>query len=203
MRGADATGRTRFAPEARREQIRMAAEHLLLDVGCLPLPLEQIAANVGVSKALVYRYFPTQEDLFIAALTARLADIRALIAPLLKSGVAGVELVEEGMDLYFQHIVRTGPVARFILRDPFLRGKLPPEVRTLLRLVSGPFEQAIAGEAGLKPAEARAAYAMMIAIPEEGAALVRRGELDEDLGRRLCRELVSAAIAGLTRSSRA
>ena len=61
--GREATGGARLSRAAREQQIMEGAAALAVEQGCLPLPLETLGQRVGVSKALVYAYFPTQQDL--------------------------------------------------------------------------------------------------------------------------------------------
>lgn len=200
MRGVDIGSRTRFAPDARRQQIREVAETQLLEVGCLPLSLEKLAAGVGVSKALIYRYFETQEELFNEVLTARLAGMRDSLAKL-TSDTLRKGYVVRGLNAYFHHVSEAGPVMRFILRDPFMKGKFSAEAKALLKQIAEPFENALVREEGIGHSDARVGLQLLVAIPEETAMLVRRRELKADIAEQLCDELISAGVAGLKKSA--
>ncbi len=43
--------------------------------------MRQIAEAAGVSKPLLYHYFPSKDDLFIAAVTEAASELQALIEP--------------------------------------------------------------------------------------------------------------------------
>lgn len=66
------TTRHRIAPEARREEIRRTAQKLFIERGFEQVALADIAAELGVSRGLMYNYFPSTaailEDLFRLAL---------------------------------------------------------------------------------------------------------------------------------------
>ncbi len=93
----------RLAPEARREQI--------VDVGAeqfAALPYEQVrmadvAAQASVSRALVYRYFPTKRDLFAAVY--KRASERLLAASELVPGLTLAEQVLAGLDAHFDFFI--------------------------------------------------------------------------------------------------
>ncbi|MBP8247021.1 MAG: TetR/AcrR family transcriptional regulator, partial [Phenylobacterium sp.] len=61
----------------RRRQIVAAAAALAVEQGFLPLPPERLARAVGVSKALVYGYFPDQHELFNAVLIHEFSALEA------------------------------------------------------------------------------------------------------------------------------
>jgi AcrR family transcriptional regulator len=89
----------RLTPQARREQI--------VDVGAqrfAALPYEQVqmadvAALAGISRALLYRYFPTKRDLFAAVYTR--ASERLLAASEPVPGLTVVEQVLAGLEAHF------------------------------------------------------------------------------------------------------
>jgi AcrR family transcriptional regulator len=97
------TPRRRLTPEARRDQ--------LLDVGAQEFatrPYEEvlmaeIADRAGVSRALVYRHFPTKRDLF-AAIYQRASD-RLLEVTILRADQPLAEQVVAGLDAHFDFFV--------------------------------------------------------------------------------------------------
>jgi AcrR family transcriptional regulator len=62
--------RARLEPEARRDQILDAAARTVLSDGVTAVGLEQLARDVGISKALAYTYFRNRYDL-LAAMAGR------------------------------------------------------------------------------------------------------------------------------------
>src|SRR5688500_13577756 len=72
---AEASKTRRHSPEIRRAQMLDAAARMIVEQGYLPLPVEEIARQVGASKALVYAYFPTQYDLFNALLVREIDSL--------------------------------------------------------------------------------------------------------------------------------
>ncbi len=124
----------RLAPEARREQI--------VDVGAeqfAALPYEQVrmadvAARAGISRALVYTYFPTKRDLFAAVY--KRASERLLAASELVPGLTLAEQVLAGLDAHFDFFIenaRTVLVANRgeLAGDPVIEGIISEELAEL------------------------------------------------------------------------
>lgn len=174
-----------------------AAAELVLAQGYLPLSLEKLAARVGVSKGLIYEYFPTQADLF-AALVGD--ELNALASAGLEAAAAGADLVaaaQSSADLYLRHIAERGPVAHFVLRDGYMKGRvMRMEVRVRDRLLRR-FARGARRELRLPPDEATAAVVLVLAIPEEMGRLVWQGDMPLERGRELTAQLVASSIAAL------
>ncbi|MBN9509175.1 MAG: TetR/AcrR family transcriptional regulator [Alphaproteobacteria bacterium] len=67
----------------RREQILNAAWTCFQREGLHATTMDDIIVASGLSAGAVYRYFPSKEDLIVAAVTTSLSGIRALLDPLL------------------------------------------------------------------------------------------------------------------------
>jgi AcrR family transcriptional regulator len=64
--GTNSRGRPRS--EAARQAILAAAIELLLDKGLHPMSMDEVARRAGVSKATIYRWWPSKESLALDAL---------------------------------------------------------------------------------------------------------------------------------------
>lgn len=73
---AMAAGKSRGRPrsEPARQAILAAATDLMLDRGLSAVSMDAIAERAGVSKATIYRWWPTKETLALDALYARLSE---------------------------------------------------------------------------------------------------------------------------------
>jgi AcrR family transcriptional regulator len=69
-----ATTRTRLSPEARRAQLVELGLALLAERTLDQVQMDDVAAAAGISKGLVFHYFPTKRD-FHAALVREAADL--------------------------------------------------------------------------------------------------------------------------------
>ena len=187
----------RLSAEVRRGQILQAARAALVAQGHLPLAPERLAAEIGVSKALIYTYFPDQADLANAIAAedfARLAadglDAAARLDELETAAVASAEI-------YFRHVCAQGPALHVILRDPYMRGRLAPAVAAARDRAARPLVRRAAKALALPADEAVGAFSLVLAIPEEAGRLVWQGELSPDAGLELCRRLTAAAVQSL------
>jgi AcrR family transcriptional regulator len=68
--------RSRASARRERERDIVAATRTLFDErGLQDAPIEEIAAAVGINKALIYRHFDSKEDLFVAAMISYLREL--------------------------------------------------------------------------------------------------------------------------------
>ncbi|MFC3077428.1 TetR/AcrR family transcriptional regulator [Phenylobacterium terrae] len=184
----------RLAPEARRETLLEVAGDLVLEQGFLPIGVQDLADAAKVSKALVYRYFPEPHDLY-NALVERGFD--ELLAAGLESAAGRTDLADAATvaaDLYFRRVVQTGPVIHIILRDRFMAGRLSARAAAVQGRIARRFARGLRREFQLPLRECVACVSLGITLPEECGRLVYQGELDEERGAEVCRELVLGVI---------
>jgi AcrR family transcriptional regulator len=72
---------TRLGVDERRRQVIAAASDLFADHAFEDIPMRRIAQGAGISKALLYHYFPSKTELFKAAVRAHAEELELLIAP--------------------------------------------------------------------------------------------------------------------------
>ncbi|UPG69143.1 helix-turn-helix domain-containing protein [Gordonia hongkongensis] len=61
--------RRRLSPQARRAELIGAGERLFGEAPYDEVRIDDVAAEAGVSRALMYRYFPDKRSLFVASST--------------------------------------------------------------------------------------------------------------------------------------
>src|SRR3954469_12602826 len=71
---------TRLTSEERREHLLHAGVELLGRHGTADISIEEIAQAAGVSKGLLYHYFPTKDDFLLAVLDRSQAEMDQLLA---------------------------------------------------------------------------------------------------------------------------
>ncbi|MFC4331129.1 TetR/AcrR family transcriptional regulator [Streptomyces andamanensis] len=125
--------RQRLTPDARRAQLlsvgaRLFAAHPYDDV-----PMEQVAAEAGVSRALLYRHFPSKHALF-AAVYRQAAD-RLLAQTRLDPADSLAEQLVQGMDVHLDYFVanRNAVLAanRVLAGDPVIQTIMTDELDAL------------------------------------------------------------------------
>lgn len=200
MRKGGMQSRTRLPAEERRRQLISAAERELLELGHMPVSLEEVASAAGVSKALIYTYFPTQHDLFNAVLEARLEQLggvrRALDHRTTSDAASAAAMV------YLQQVAEAGPVIHYVLRDAFMSGSVSQRARKLRGRLAGPLVRRLRGDLSLSVTDAVAAFNLLATIPEELGVQVSRKEVSLAKAREICESLIAAALAGLKAASK-
>lgn len=71
----------RLQVDQRRQQLLEAGSRLFAEHTFEEISMQQIAQAAGVSKPLLYHYFPSKIDLFKAAVAEKTTELRALIEP--------------------------------------------------------------------------------------------------------------------------
>jgi AcrR family transcriptional regulator len=165
---AHAPARGRPRSEKARKAILDAAAELLLARGLSAVSMDEVAERAGVSKATIYRWWPTKETLALDALytewdTARSSprdtgslrgDLLALLRPWARLAssrsygrVIAALITEAQTDPVFAAEYRQRVVeprrdqARAVVRRAIERGEIPPDtnIEVALDLLYGPF----------------------------------------------------------------
>jgi AcrR family transcriptional regulator len=99
---ADAPAYSRLQVDERRRQLLDAGARLFANRPFEEISMRQIAETAGVSKPLLYHYFPSKNDLFVAALAQAASELQAAIEP---SGEGTpVEQLAASLDAYLAWI---------------------------------------------------------------------------------------------------
>lgn len=191
----------RLSSALRRAEILSAAGRALADQGFLPVAMEQVAREAGVSKALIYAYFPKPAALYGAllegALDALAAQLGAIRAKSFEAEAAAAALI------YFDEVAEHGARLHILLTDVFLDGARSGEATALRDVLWLKLLRASRAYVDLPPEERVAAMAMLMAIPEELGRLAHRGEITHERARTLCRQIVISSLRGLKGARRA
>jgi AcrR family transcriptional regulator len=130
-----AVTRRRLKPEERRNELLDVGAEFFASRPYDEVLMEDIAAHVGVSRALLYRYFPGKRELF-AAIYQRAAD-QLLDMVQIDSGLPFVETVAAGLDAHIEYFAanRLTVLAanRTMAGDPLIQTIIDDEL-TVLRV---------------------------------------------------------------------
>lgn len=201
-----AKGRGRPRSEPARQAILAAAADLLLARGLSAVSMDAIAERAGVSKATIYRWWPTKETLALDALYEQLTepnpeppdtgslegDLRLLLSGWMKrarSGpyarVIGALVTEAATDPSFGELYRARYIeprraqARVVLARALDRGELPAgtDVEAALDLLYGPvYHRLLHGHAPLTPEFAKFVVRTVIAGLRDGGQEAGAGQ---------------------------
>jgi AcrR family transcriptional regulator len=108
----------RMAPEDRRSHILDAAVRLIVSTGHSGVSLEQVAAAAGISKPLIYKYFPRREDLLKALLEREFVDLRGRGLNDVPRDIAPERIIRNTVASALTYYFERGPIVRLLSADP-------------------------------------------------------------------------------------
>lgn len=88
--------------ERRREEILDAAARVFADSGYAGTDLDVVARAVGVAKGTIYRYFPSKEALFYAAVDRGMWALRAALDEAMASTTEPIGRIEAALAAYLR-----------------------------------------------------------------------------------------------------
>lgn len=194
--------RRRMTTDERREQLLARGSELLSRRPYDEVSIDDIAAAAGVSKGLLYHYFPTKRDFVVAVLRDHVERLTEATAP--DPGLGPVEQVEAALDAFLDYVERHAGGYAMLFRT---RGGGDEEIRAVLdqareRRVAVMLE----GIGGWLPdtAAARSSPALRLAVHgwisfAEGAVL--RWLDHGDVEREQLRELLASVLVDSVRAA--
>jgi AcrR family transcriptional regulator len=148
----------RLHSDERREQLVARATELFATHGYEELSMSRIAREAGISKALLYHYFPSKSQLFAAALTSSAEDLRRRTDPV-DPALPPVEQVTASLDAFLRWVDDHGEGYRRLIESGGI-----PEVREIVGAVRATTGQRILdglGSEGERPATRAAVNAWL------------------------------------------
>jgi AcrR family transcriptional regulator len=91
-----------MSTDARREQLLDSGVALLKHRPQTEVSIEEIAAAAGVSKGLLYHYFPTKTEFIVAALERGQQELAARLAP--DDSLAPVKRLDASLDAFLDYV---------------------------------------------------------------------------------------------------
>lgn len=119
--------RSRLSTDARREQLLAAGAELLGRRPFDEVSIEEIAVAAGVSKGLLYHYFPTKKDFVLAALRRGERELGDLTAP--DPDLPPAEQLDAALDRFLDFVEEHAAAYMAIFRS---RGGGDPEIEATL-----------------------------------------------------------------------
>jgi AcrR family transcriptional regulator len=94
--------RGRLRVEERREQLLELGLRLFGSRPYDEISIEEIAQQAGMSKGLLYHYFPSKRDFYVACLRAASVQLRRLMRP--DPRLPAAEQVRSSLSIYLDHV---------------------------------------------------------------------------------------------------
>ncbi|MEM7612008.1 MAG: helix-turn-helix domain-containing protein [Pseudomonadota bacterium] len=114
------TPRRRLAPEVRRAAILDEAARIVASDGVSALSMERLGRESGVSKSLVYAYFPSMTELLRALLKRELKRLRKQQMAAAEKARTFEELVRAVTHAYLSYIAERGLLIHRLQSDPIV-----------------------------------------------------------------------------------
>lgn len=181
----------------RGEQVLAAAERIMLQSGAATISFNDIAAEVGVSRSLLYTYYDGVPQIVDELFRRRVSELEDLI----EATEAGEPDFGRRIDTiflsYMAHLVERGPIASLILRERKQDSPLSEESSRLFRRVLHHLARDVSQNLNLGPRESFVFLELLAAIPESLAKMVRNEQVSLKNAEQTCSRLISAAVAAM------
>jgi TetR/AcrR family transcriptional regulator, fatty acid biosynthesis regulator len=191
--------RQRLAPEARADQILDVAARLLLAEGFTEVSMERLGREAGISKALVYNYFPNRNDLLRALLEREMGLLRESQSAHVRAAESFEDLVRRTTRLYIENMKSRGALLRKLWAEPAVAGSLADTNLRERDKAMQYLARRVAKEYGLPQDVALSAVDMSMAMTEAAAQHLSQSHDDVDFATDICVTLLLGGLDALAR----
>ena len=132
----------RLDTDQRRTQLLARAKAAFSDRAYDDVSIDDFARDAKISKGLLYHYFPTKRDLYVAGLREIASELVAAITNV-PARLAPVERVRAGLDAYLGHVARQARAFVSLMRGGI--GSDPEVVAVIEGVRTQLFEQFLHG----------------------------------------------------------
>jgi len=186
--------RQRLAPAERAGQILDFAARLIIDEGLTELSMERLGREAGISKALIYNYFPNRHDLLRALLEREMEVLRERQLEQIRAATDFRDLVYRTTRTYVAQVKERGALLQRLWAETAVARTVADEnvrkreeaLRFMVRQVVKVY--------GLPKDVATSAVDMGMAMTEAAAQHLPSSHNDVDFATNIC---VSLLIGGL------
>jgi AcrR family transcriptional regulator len=185
--------RARLDVDERRAQLLALGLDLFSERPYDAISIDEIALAAGISKGLLYHYFPTKRDFYAAAIREASRQLLECTRP--DESAPPIERMHRGLDAYLAFVERRGPAYSALMRggigsDPAVAG-IVQETRD--RFLERLMENIPAEEIG--PALRVTLRGWIGFVEAASLDWVERHEMGREALRDLCAEVLIGAIA--------
>ncbi len=106
--GAPVKRRVRLDTDERRAQLLELARTVFTERAYDDVSIDDIAAAAGISKGLLYHYFPTKRDLYVAGLRETSRALIGSVSAAIDDDKPPAERVRSALDAYLEHVLAVG-----------------------------------------------------------------------------------------------
>jgi AcrR family transcriptional regulator len=166
----------RLLPEKRRAQILDTAVALILAAGHAGCTLEQVAAAAGVSKPLIYKYFPRRDDLLAAIMEREFKELSGRGLDTIPRDIPVERVIRGTVERALRYYFERGPIVRLLAAEPAVAAHMRAGNRGSRRSTTDYFVRRFVEAYGVPRDVAVIAVTMVVNAPINSiGALKRRG----------------------------
>lgn len=191
--------RTRKTPEARRAEILDTAARMVLEEGLSAVSMERLGRETGISKALVYNYFASRDDLFAALLKREQDELRDRGLGAVTKARSYADMIRRTTRIYLEQVEHRGALIQALLADPSVVRLMGDESREERARARKYFIRQTAKAYGLRADAAAACVDLLWAVTDEAGRLLARKALSLDDASEYCVTLITGALEKLAR----
>lgn len=194
--------RQRLAPEARADQILDVAAKLILAEGLTEVSMERLGRDAGISKALIYNYFPNRNELLRALLEREIAALRGRQVAEVRAASDFGELVRRTTRIYVEHVSERGALLQRLWAETAVSRTVAEEDTRSRDAAMRYFARQVTQEYGLPMDVALSAVDMQMAMTEAAAQHLSNSHNDVDFATDICVTLLLGGLDALARRHR-
>lgn len=112
-----AAARTRLPRAEREQQALAAARTRFAERGYAAVTMDDVAADIGVTKPLLYAYFGNKDGLFLACLAPAAEALEATVGDAVRSAAGPAEALERGVHAFFGFVDRERDAWRMLFDE--------------------------------------------------------------------------------------
>ncbi|MBL9096283.1 MAG: TetR/AcrR family transcriptional regulator [Alphaproteobacteria bacterium] len=110
--------RRRLSPEVRRELILDETARLVVQGGVSAVSMERLGRDAGISKALVYNYFPNRTDLLSELLKREIRQFQQEGRAAVEASTSFEDMVRRTSRAYLEHVKARGVLIQRLMHEP-------------------------------------------------------------------------------------
>lgn len=172
--------RRRLAPQERAGQILDFAAKLILEEGFTEVSMERLGREAGVSKALVYNYFPNQNDLLKALLEREIDVLNERQMEQVRQAKDFRDLLLRTTRTYVEQVRERGPLLQRLWAEAAVARTVAVKHLEERDKTKGYFAHRVSKEYGLPHTVALTAVDMQMALTEAAAQHLSHTSQDVD-----------------------
>ena len=196
---APAPRRRRLAPEERAAQILDFAARLIIEEGLTELSMERLGREAGISKALIYNYFPNRNDLLRVLLEREMEVLRERQVAQIGQATDLRDLILRTTRTYVAQVKERGALLQRLWAEPAVARQVAEQsvrkreeaLRFMVREVIKTY--------GLPRDVAISAVDMGMAMTEAAAQHLPKSRNDVDFATHVCVNLLIGGLEALAR----